>query len=389
MAISAESIETGRGDVDLDRDRLLVLRYQAGDGEAFDELYRRYSPRLHLYCMRRVGDAHVAEELAQEAFVRALNAMSRFGGDRRFYPWMTVIAQRLCIDHHRRSARVEPAPEIDTGSVEPDHDDVFAAVDHDHLVLALDRLAPRHRQILDMRESQGMSYNSIAGELDVPLTTVEALLHRARKALRREFLSVSGGGKLALLPLLGGVAAQAWKTKAKLAMVKLAPVVVPAAAGLAVVGLGVVPMVRQDPPAPAPTAPLTAGPVTLVDGSAADAGETVDGADAAAVAGDPSSSTTDTTLAPTGAPAEDSVLVLDLGLARLRIGPFGTLSDLERASLPSVLADLGFLGRVAIEPDGIVLHLLDRPIAEPSVEGPATASSAGDAAADEPGPDGD
>jgi RNA polymerase sigma-70 factor (ECF subfamily) len=116
VAVRAELIREGTG-VDLDRDRALVLRYQQGDQGAFDELYTRYYPRLHLYCRRRVGDIHVAEELAQEAFLRALRAMPRFAGERRFYPWMTVIAQRLCIDHHRSASRVEPAADIDTVSV--------------------------------------------------------------------------------------------------------------------------------------------------------------------------------------------------------------------------------------------------------------------------------
>src|SRR3982750_4446701 len=91
-------------DIDLDRDRALVERFQSGDAAAFDELYRRYFSRLRRYCEKRVGDPHEAEEVAQEAFVRALRAMPGFAGDRRFYPWMTVIAQRLCIDHHRHSA---------------------------------------------------------------------------------------------------------------------------------------------------------------------------------------------------------------------------------------------------------------------------------------------
>ena len=179
MALRAEEIEDP-GTVDLDRDRALVLRYQRGDESAFDELYRRYYPRLHLYCQRRVGDTYASEELAQEAFVRALRAMPRFAGDRRFYPWMTVIAQRLCIDHHRRTARVEPSDDIDLGSVEPDHDALFDAVDRDHLSRAMAQLAPRHREVLGLREGQGLSYHQIAEQLDVPVTTVEALLHRAQ-----------------------------------------------------------------------------------------------------------------------------------------------------------------------------------------------------------------
>lgn len=201
MAIRAD-------DVDLERDRDLVHRYQAGDPSAFDDLYRRYFNRLHGYCHRRVGDRHTAEELAQEAFVRALGAMPRFAGERRFYPWMTVIAQRLCIDHHRRSGRVEPADEVDAGSVEPDHDFLFRAVDLDHLGQALERLAPRHREVLDLREVEGLSYAQIAEHLEVPLSTVEALLHRARKALRREYRAVAGRERAWGLPILGALLAR-------------------------------------------------------------------------------------------------------------------------------------------------------------------------------------
>src|SRR3954464_5750580 len=104
-------------DVDLDRDRVLVERFQAGDRDAFDDLYRRYFDRLRRYCQRRVGDAYEAAVLAQEAFTRALRAMPGLVGDHGFYPWMTVIASRLCVDAHRRTSRTVPVAEIDLGSV--------------------------------------------------------------------------------------------------------------------------------------------------------------------------------------------------------------------------------------------------------------------------------
>jgi RNA polymerase sigma-70 factor (ECF subfamily) len=180
-------------DVDLGRDRALVLRFQEGDGEAFDDLYRRYFDRLQRFCERRVGDPHEAEELAQEAFVRALRAMPGFAGERRFYPWMTVIASRLCVDAHRRRQRSTPVAEVELGSVELDVEDLFAEVDREHLEQALGELAPRHREVLDLREYHGWSYQRIADHYDVTLGTVEALLHRARRALRREFEKVTAG----------------------------------------------------------------------------------------------------------------------------------------------------------------------------------------------------
>lgn len=209
MAARSEDLVTcmtgrGTGQVDIADDRRLVVAHQRGDRDAFDELYRRYHDRLVQYCLRRVGDRHVAEELAQESFLRALQALPRLAGDRRFYPWLTVIAGRLCIDHHRRNGRVVPTPDLDTGSVDPAHDAVYAAVDRAHLCEAITRLAPRHREVLALREERGWSYQRIAEHLEVPTTTVEALLHRARRALRRQFLA-AGGGRLGALPLVSGL----------------------------------------------------------------------------------------------------------------------------------------------------------------------------------------
>jgi len=277
VALRADELDPGA--VDLDRDRRLVLRYQQGDDAAFEELYRRYYPRLHLYCQRRVGDVHASEELAQEAFIRAMRAMPRFAGERRFYPWMTVIAQRLCIDHHRRTSRVEPIAEVDLGVLEENHDELFASVDRGHLTEAMQRLAPRHREVLGLREEQGWTYQQIADHLEVPVTTVEALLHRARKALKREFLAVSSGTRLASFPILGWVLVRVARIRARVGdhtAHQLVPVVGSAAAGIAAVTLVLAPFAapssssdRTAVSAAAPRAAVTSAPATVVPAAAA------------------------------------------------------------------------------------------------------------------------
>jgi RNA polymerase sigma-70 factor (ECF subfamily) len=174
-------------DVDLARDRTLVERFQDGDEGAFGELYRRYYDRLQRFCLKRVGDPVEAEELAQEAFARAYRAMPTLAGERRFYPWLSVIAARLCVDTHRRRARTSPSDEIDLGSVDGGQDAVVASVDMQVLERAMCRISERHREILVLREHEGWSYQRIAEHYDVSMGTVEALLFRARKSLRREF----------------------------------------------------------------------------------------------------------------------------------------------------------------------------------------------------------
>lgn len=199
MAIRAD-------DVDFMRDRVLVEQYQAGDAAAFEDLYRRYYGRLFRYCLKRVGDRHEAEELTQEAFTRAYRAMPALRGERRFYPWLSVIASRLCVDTHRRLGRTEPAAEIDPGAVDGGCERrVEAAADRALLGQALDRLSPRHREVLELREQRGWSYQRIAQHYDMSLGAVEGLLFRARQALRREFLAAAGpeSGLAAGVPVIG------------------------------------------------------------------------------------------------------------------------------------------------------------------------------------------
>ncbi len=249
-------------DVDLGRDRDLVERFQNGDPDAFDDLYRRYFGRLHRFCLRHTGDAHEAEEVAQEAFVRALRSMDSLRGERHFYPWMTVIAKRITIDRHRKQSRVELTDQPDLGTVEPDIEHLFAAVDAQQVRAAMDRVGPRHREVLVLREAEGMSYNAIAAHLEVPVTTVEALLHRARKALRREYAVVSGEGRGMLgVPVLGWALARFGSLRAALgdrwaeAVAVVAPVAVGAITAAVVLAPG---------STPAPTEVRTSAPVVTV-----------------------------------------------------------------------------------------------------------------------------
>ena len=235
-------------DIDLVADRALVERWQAGEHDAFDDLYRRYFDRLTSYCQRRVGDRHAAEEIAQEAFVKALQALPRFAGERRFYPWVTVIASRLCVDHHRRNARVQPSDTIDPGSVDGDHGVRLAFLaDVDSLDRALQRLGPRHLEVLELREREGMTYQQIADHLAVPQSTVEALLFRARKALKREFMAVTGE-RLVAIPVVGGLLSRAAarlhgaRDRLAEAMPTLAQLGGPVAAGAMAVALTVGPL---------------------------------------------------------------------------------------------------------------------------------------------------
>jgi RNA polymerase sigma-70 factor (ECF subfamily) len=177
---------TAVDDVDLERDRNLVLRAQAGDDTAFASLYSRYHQRLIRFAARRVGNRADAEEIAQEAFARAYRALPNFGAERRFYSWLSVITARLCIDSMRRGWRIEVGNVADEPMIDTAFDRIERDDDVARLMDAMDRLTPRHREVLELREREGWAYQRIADHYEVSLGTVEALLWRARRALRRE-----------------------------------------------------------------------------------------------------------------------------------------------------------------------------------------------------------
>jgi RNA polymerase sigma-70 factor (ECF subfamily) len=192
------------GNVDVARDRELVERCQAGDRSAFDDLYLRYQQRLHRFCMQRLGEPNDAEDVVQETFARAWRALPRFAGERRFYPWLTVIAGNLCVDTLRRRSRQTPVEEsrlqaADIGTYETE-DAILREVDSKLVTAAFEQLSERHRRVLQLREGSDWSYRQIAEYEGVGITAVETLLWRARQALRREFMLLdSQRGKLGSL----------------------------------------------------------------------------------------------------------------------------------------------------------------------------------------------
>jgi RNA polymerase sigma factor (sigma-70 family) len=199
LALRQEELSTLSDDVDLERDRALVERCQAGDAAAFGNLYARYHERLLRFCLPRLNDRHEAEDAAQEAFARAWKALPNFAGERRFYPWLTVIAGNICTDMLRRRSRSTPTDDMELTAQQPvgvvgadtSEDLVLAAVDGELVTRALDRLSTRHRHVLAMREGSGWTYQQIADHEGVEIGTIETLLWRARQALKREFAAVS------------------------------------------------------------------------------------------------------------------------------------------------------------------------------------------------------
>jgi RNA polymerase sigma factor (sigma-70 family) len=195
------------GSVDLERDRRLVERCQNGESHAFEELYRRYHRRLTFFCLRRLGEPHEAEDAAQEAFSRAWRALPSFGGSKRFYPWLSVIAANVCTDIHRRRSSIVsmgevPEPRGMTTGPEEAEERLLSGIDGAMAAQALRRLSPRYQRVLSLREGSGWSSRNIADHEGTTVPAVETLLWRARQALKKEFEAIAGtADRLGLLIL--------------------------------------------------------------------------------------------------------------------------------------------------------------------------------------------
>ena len=167
-----------------------VRRAQAGDRTAYSVLVRRHQASLHRHLVRMVGSSEDALELTQEAFVRAWQALPRWEPGAQFRTWLFRIASNAALDVVRRRKTVEFIP----------LDDAFEAADAAagperlaqgaqevrRLEAALARLAPEHREVLLLREIEGMSYEEIGRVLALNAGTVKSRIARARAALIEE-----------------------------------------------------------------------------------------------------------------------------------------------------------------------------------------------------------
>jgi RNA polymerase sigma-70 factor, ECF subfamily len=184
-----------RHPVDLD-DQALIERCRRGDAAAFEPLVERYRERVWRLTYNYLRDREEARDAAQEAFVRAWQALPSFRGQSAFYTWLFRIAMNVATDRarqraaRRRALGSEQVSEEEAKRVMVDPqaspDDLAAkAEQRARIRQALDTLPEHHRAIIMLSDLQGLSYREIAEVLDIPMGTVMSRLHNARKRLRR------------------------------------------------------------------------------------------------------------------------------------------------------------------------------------------------------------
>jgi len=177
-------------------DEALAVEAREGSEEAFRELVERFEGPVFRLVVRIVRRAELAEELAQETFLKAWKALRRFDPERRFSSWLFKIAHNTALDSLRRSGQGEalsldaplepggPAPEL---PADPRAEDPLARLVARGAGRALEEavleLREAYREVLLLRFAEGLSYEEIAEVTGSPLGTVKVHLHRARQEL--------------------------------------------------------------------------------------------------------------------------------------------------------------------------------------------------------------
>jgi len=168
-------------------DRDLIKRARRGDAgsaEAFGELVTRYQTNVFNVCYRILHERAGAEDMAQDAFIRAHERLDTFDDERPFGPWIRRLAANVCLSHlssQKISAELDEEREADTGQ-RPDA--VQEARERsEYIRAALASLPAHYRVVIELRHYQEMSYDEIAAELNIPLSDVKSHLFRARKLL--------------------------------------------------------------------------------------------------------------------------------------------------------------------------------------------------------------
>jgi RNA polymerase sigma-70 factor, ECF subfamily len=171
---------------DVEDDVALVRRAAAGARPAFAELVRRHQGKVRGLLLRLCGDRTLADDLAQEVFLRAYRGLCGFEGRASFGTWLYRISYNAYLNHNTRVRKFSSLPEgYDTATAAPE--DALSAPRADlrrDLEGAVAQLPERYRGVVVLYYLQDLSYPEIAEILELPLGTVKTHLHRAKRLLR-------------------------------------------------------------------------------------------------------------------------------------------------------------------------------------------------------------
>ena len=188
-------------------DLVLVKRVQRGDKTAFDLLVRKYQHKVVKLVLRYVRNPAEAEDIAQEAFIKAYRALPQFRGDSAFYTWMYRIAintaknslasrDRSPIAYDLDLTDPEESHSVQTKLQDPDTPEGMALTEEIRGIVnsAIEGLPEELKTAIVLRELDGLSYEEIAAAMECPVGTVRSRIFRAREAIDKRLREVFEGG---------------------------------------------------------------------------------------------------------------------------------------------------------------------------------------------------
>ncbi|MEK4145673.1 RNA polymerase sigma factor SigW [Robertmurraya sp. FSL W8-0741] len=173
-----------------------------GDQNAYAEIVEIYKDKVFQLCFRMLGNRHEAEDMAQEAFIRAYVNIASFNIDLKFSTWLYRIATNLCIDRIRKKkpdfyldAEVSGTDGLTMYSQVPSdsalpEEEVESIELHETIQREIAKLPEKYRSVIVLKYIEELSLNEISKILDMPLGTVKTRIHRGREALRHQLRNV-------------------------------------------------------------------------------------------------------------------------------------------------------------------------------------------------------
>jgi RNA polymerase sigma-70 factor (ECF subfamily) len=182
-------------------DRMLVDRFKGGDEAAFNEMVGRYWDRIYGMVHQLLRNQQDAEEVTQDAFIRAHRGLANFRGEAAFSTWLYQIATNLARNRYwywwrrKRDKTVSfdqpvgedndtPLSEVFATEMDTPGDITVTQELVDHIAFGMEKISPKHREVLILRNVKNMAYEEIAEVLGISVGTVKSRIARARESLR-------------------------------------------------------------------------------------------------------------------------------------------------------------------------------------------------------------
>jgi RNA polymerase sigma-70 factor (ECF subfamily) len=176
-------------------DVLVLERAHEADDAAFQAIFSEFQDRIYNCVYRLMGNAEDANDLTQETFLRAYSALPKIQGELKVVPWLYLIATNLCMDQLRRRKLIRWEPWDLFTSIfhprqvardNPEHDAVLSE-SRAQVQVVLEKLSPKYRMCLVLREYDGLSCQEIADIMGTTRSAVKSLLFRAREEFRQVY----------------------------------------------------------------------------------------------------------------------------------------------------------------------------------------------------------